>query len=483
MPTCARATAPTRLRSTSPASTRRSCCRTGSCSTRRHPRSRTPRRTARRSRRTATGRRISSASRTSSASRRTSSSTSAGCACSTRMGMRQRARVSWNGQVDGATLPPGTYEIELGARDLAGNSTPVAARWRFRIEIRYIKLATDRIVVRRRQPVRDRCLDRREAVRVEARRARGLRELPGAAPARVAARRAVHADRQRARACVTCGGDRPVIGLAQLGGPIACLGLALLLVAKTRRDRIAGLAFAAFGTGVLGVAVTPRRPLEILGGTFAALAIGLVLARALSSPAVASAVAGACVRARTRRRTRGRCELEAPAPALRRRSRRHDPARLGLLRATRASRELRAACLAARRLRRLDGALARLEQGRERRRGRAARVLRAVRRCSRSRSRGCRGAPRPARALRRARGDGVVFAAVGFYQYDTRDIFQNPKVINANAYAQYFRVNSVFWDPSVYGRFLVARDRAVAGADRPRALAPASPGPPLRRSS
>jgi O-antigen ligase len=49
----------------------------------------------------------------------------------------------------------------------------------------------------------------------------------------------------------------------------------------------------------------------------------------------------------------------------------------------------------------------------------------------------------------------VGFAAVGFYQYDTRDIFQNPKVINSNAYAQYFRVNSVFWDPSVYGRFLV----------------------------
>ena len=49
----------------------------------------------------------------------------------------------------------------------------------------------------------------------------------------------------------------------------------------------------------------------------------------------------------------------------------------------------------------------------------------------------------------------LVFAIVGFYQYETRDIFQNPKVINANAYAPFFRVNSVFWDPSVYGRFLV----------------------------
>jgi len=50
---------------------------------------------------------------------------------------------------------------------------------------------------------------------------------------------------------------------------------------------------------------------------------------------------------------------------------------------------------------------------------------------------------------------GLVFAAVGFYQYDTRNIFENPKLHNSNAYAAFFRVNSVFWDPSVYGRFLV----------------------------
>lgn len=47
------------------------------------------------------------------------------------------------------------------------------------------------------------------------------------------------------------------------------------------------------------------------------------------------------------------------------------------------------------------------------------------------------------------------FAAIGVYQYTTRDIFWNPKVINSNAYAPFFRVNSVFWDPSIYGRFLV----------------------------
>jgi O-antigen ligase len=49
----------------------------------------------------------------------------------------------------------------------------------------------------------------------------------------------------------------------------------------------------------------------------------------------------------------------------------------------------------------------------------------------------------------------LAFALVGVYQYETRDIFWNPKVINSNAYAPFFRVNSVFWDPSIYGRFLV----------------------------
>jgi O-antigen ligase len=49
----------------------------------------------------------------------------------------------------------------------------------------------------------------------------------------------------------------------------------------------------------------------------------------------------------------------------------------------------------------------------------------------------------------------VVFAAVGIYQWVTRDIFWNPKVVVGNAFAPFYRVNSVFWDPSIYGRFLV----------------------------
>jgi O-antigen ligase len=49
----------------------------------------------------------------------------------------------------------------------------------------------------------------------------------------------------------------------------------------------------------------------------------------------------------------------------------------------------------------------------------------------------------------------VAFSIVGFYQYETRNIFENPKLGVSNAYAPFFRVNSVFWDPSIYGRFLV----------------------------
>jgi hypothetical protein len=51
-------------------------------------------------------------------------------------------------------------------------------------------------------------------------------------------------------------------------------------------------------------------------------------------------------------------------------------------------------------------------------------------------------------------GTALLYAAVGVYQWATRDIFWNPKVDVGNAYAPFFRVNSIFWDPSIYGRYL-----------------------------
>lgn len=48
----------------------------------------------------------------------------------------------------------------------------------------------------------------------------------------------------------------------------------------------------------------------------------------------------------------------------------------------------------------------------------------------------------------------LAYAAVGAFQWATRDVFWNPNVEVGNAYAPFFRVNSVFWDPSIYGRYL-----------------------------
>ncbi|MGH2865380.1 MAG: O-antigen ligase family protein [Solirubrobacteraceae bacterium] len=48
----------------------------------------------------------------------------------------------------------------------------------------------------------------------------------------------------------------------------------------------------------------------------------------------------------------------------------------------------------------------------------------------------------------------VLFAGVGFVEYYRKSLFLNPKIVAANDYDNYFRVNSVFFDPSIYGRFL-----------------------------
>ncbi len=68
----------------------------------------------------------------------------------------------------------------------------------------------------------------------------------------------------------------------------------------------------------------------------------------------------------------------------------------------------------------------------------------------------------------------VLFAGVGFVEYYRKALFLNPKVVAANQYDNYFRVNSVFFDPSIYGRFLalvmivvttvVLSGRSAAGA-------------------
>jgi O-antigen ligase len=58
----------------------------------------------------------------------------------------------------------------------------------------------------------------------------------------------------------------------------------------------------------------------------------------------------------------------------------------------------------------------------------------------------------------------VLFAGVGFVEYYRKSLFLNPKVVAADQYANYFRVNSVFFDPSIYGRFLALVTIAVMAA-------------------
>ena len=50
----------------------------------------------------------------------------------------------------------------------------------------------------------------------------------------------------------------------------------------------------------------------------------------------------------------------------------------------------------------------------------------------------------------------VAFVGIGFAEYAKRELLLNPKVISSNQFESYFRVNSLFFDPNIYGRFLVA---------------------------
>jgi putative inorganic carbon (HCO3(-)) transporter len=50
--------------------------------------------------------------------------------------------------------------------------------------------------------------------------------------------------------------------------------------------------------------------------------------------------------------------------------------------------------------------------------------------------------------------EAAAFVLVGTVELATRSLFWNDQVIRSNEFHTYFRVNSVFWDPNVYGRYL-----------------------------
>lgn len=51
-------------------------------------------------------------------------------------------------------------------------------------------------------------------------------------------------------------------------------------------------------------------------------------------------------------------------------------------------------------------------------------------------------------------GLAVIFTGIGFWEYQARHLFWNSSVIDTNQFASYFRVNSAFFDPNIFGRYL-----------------------------
>ena len=51
-------------------------------------------------------------------------------------------------------------------------------------------------------------------------------------------------------------------------------------------------------------------------------------------------------------------------------------------------------------------------------------------------------------------GEAAVFALVGVGQHIAQEIFWNPALERSNEFHFYFRANSLFWDPNIYGRYL-----------------------------
>ncbi len=68
----------------------------------------------------------------------------------------------------------------------------------------------------------------------------------------------------------------------------------------------------------------------------------------------------------------------------------------------------------------------------------------------------------------------LLFAGIGFWEFQTRHLLLNPKVIASNQVEEYFRVNSLFFDPNIYGRFLalvmIGLASVLLWAKRPRNL-------------
>lgn len=60
--------------------------------------------------------------------------------------------------------------------------------------------------------------------------------------------------------------------------------------------------------------------------------------------------------------------------------------------------------------------------------------------------------------------EATLFVLIGSVEWVTRSLFWNDQVIRSNEFHVYFRVNSAFWDPNVYGRYLALVTVLATGA-------------------
>ena len=249
-----------------------------------------------------------------------------------------------------------------------------------------------------------------------------------------------------------------MIGLAEIAGPIACIGLAVLLLARTRRNRIAGLCYAGVGVVLLAVSLAPSNAGELAAAVVGVIVIGPLLAwvfrrepwliafatlafvpfrvgflgHSLLVPLYAVALGAAglllweLVNGDERTRELGIVSWPLALYLL----------WIGLsvgwsVNVHTAAIDLLAFYLP---FTILAVSIARLPWLQSR-----VRIL-----------------------YGELVAMALVFAAVGFYQYETKTTFQNAKLHQSNIFEALFRVNSVFFDPSIYGRFLVVALVATA---------------------
>ncbi len=66
----------------------------------------------------------------------------------------------------------------------------------------------------------------------------------------------------------------------------------------------------------------------------------------------------------------------------------------------------------------------------------------------------------------------VVFATVALWQEATHHVFWNPGIEVENTYKSFFRVNSLFWDASIYARFMAVSLILLAGVAIHRRASP-----------